>query len=207
MSTVTVKTVGNKVVLVSPFHPDLPARAKMIGGRFSSKDKSWSFDARDETRVLDLARELYGTDGRIEVETVTVRVELTYAQAKGQSVWMFGREIVTRTFRDAAVKLAPGVILIRGSFRVKGGSQKYPQIFENVSERVTLEVRDVPLALAQQAQRDNPDLVQIVTITESTMDISADASNPLAEFSDEDLIAEVARRGIEIKIERDWADI
>ena len=61
MSEIVITTDGTRVVLTASCAAELPA--KVIGGRFRLSAKAWSFDARDEERVRDLTRSIYGTDG------------------------------------------------------------------------------------------------------------------------------------------------
>src|SRR4051812_8798283 len=101
MTQVTITTDSGVVALQAPYNPDLPARAKDLGGRFRPGDKAWTFDPRDEQRVRDLARDLFGTDGADDDRpTVTVRVPLAGFDGWGSTVTLAGREIVRRPGRD-----------------------------------------------------------------------------------------------------------
>ncbi|MEP9384567.1 hypothetical protein [Nocardioides sp. KR10-350] len=146
MTDIRVYAEGGRVVLASPYHPALPAEAKRLGGRFDGEKKTWRFDARDEERVRDLAREIYGTDGT-ESDLVSVRLTAEQGCDEADDMWLFGREIMRRPGRDQSVRLGEGVIRIAGAFLRGGrdagtGSVAYPRIGEVGG--VVLEVRDVP---------------------------------------------------------------
>lgn len=190
--TVRIERQGNTVVLCAPYHPDLPARARQLGGKFDGYAKSWAFDGRDEARVRALAREIYGTDGESS-ETVTVRVNLDQLRDV-QSLWMFGREIARRPERDWAVRLGEGVVVVAGGFPDRGGSVKHPRI--DAEPGTILEVRDVPAAHADLSTYAHA--IEIVTEAQQTQ--VPETANPLAEYSTEALIAELRRRGIEVRV-------
>lgn len=150
---VQISLDGDQLRLASPYNPDLAPQAKKIGGRWDPDTKSWRFDARDEARVRDLAREVYGTDGTEDPsDVVTVRVDASEYGGYA-TVTVAGRIVAERRHRDQPVRLAPGVVIVEGSFRNRGGSMRYPELGEN---QVVLEVRDLPRAAAE---RDGLEIV------------------------------------------------
>ena len=146
MSTpqVRIELSENRVALVSPYNPALPAKAKLLGGRWDSAQRVWTFDPRDEARVRELARAVYGTDGSAATRTVTVRVVLDHSTPGGQAIYLFGREIANRAQRDDPVRLGAGVVVIDGRFAARGGTGRYPAVFDYEHDPVTVEIRDVP---------------------------------------------------------------
>lgn len=181
MATVTLtrqamEDGGERLKLVSPYHPALPPKARALGGRFNAETKAWYFDPRDAERVRALCLETYGTDPLAEApaETVTVRLSLdrpagmSYADyaalpIHGQSIHLLGRELAYRPGRDSSVRLGEGVIAAEGGFAPSGGSMKHPAVQPLVG--TVLEVRDVPKALAEQAAERYPELIEIVAGT------------------------------------------
>ncbi|MFJ4418773.1 hypothetical protein [Streptomyces sp. NPDC088925] len=146
MSTVTITTENGKTSVHSPYHPDWPSQARDLGGKW--RGGAWVFDARDETRVRELARAVYGTDGSPDEDTVTVRLpapHLTGEANRPVAWWAFGREIAARFSRDERVRLGDGVVIVSGGFERGGGSVKYPSL--NPKDGTVVEVRDVPRAL------------------------------------------------------------
>lgn len=164
---VMVRVVGSTVTLAAPYDPALPAEARKIGGKFEPAPlKLWRFDARDETRVRELAISIYGTDGsEPEGETVTVRVPLTKRShvnyRDGANEYRIaGRRLCWRPSRDEAVRFAEGVVVAYGEFERIGGSMRYPDLGD--TSEVVLEVRDLPLSVAQKMQAEQPDVYFVV---------------------------------------------
>lgn len=158
---IKITTEGGTTILESPYHPDLPPAARKLGGRFAGG--VWRFDGRDEQRVRDLAREVYGTDGT-PGKVVTIRIpmdafeDMLSSQRGGEQVFAFGRKVVERRHRDRPVDLGDGVIVISGGFPAGGGSMKNPRL---VADRGTvLEIRDVPAGHRDLAEY--ADYIQVV---------------------------------------------
>lgn len=153
MDEIKVTRQGQQVRVTSPFHPEMVAQAPTLGGRWESTPREWAFDARDEQRVRELLVSIYGTDGSGPVPTVTVRHRITgygglHDSAK-QELWLLGRLVAQRRFRDAPVQLGAGVVVVEGKFPGRGGSAKYPAID---GDGVVLEIRDVPASLVVEDQ-------------------------------------------------------
>jgi len=138
-----------KLVLDCPYHPAIPARAKTAGGRFDGGRRVWTFDPRDEARIRQMAIDIFGTDGREQVPTVTVRVDLDTVKPGSNNLFALGRELLHRPGRDASVRLGDKVVLLAGGFPSRAGSARYPELAPNPG--TVIEVRDVPLPLAQSA--------------------------------------------------------
>lgn len=156
MSNIDITTTGSGGIAVScPYNADFVAGAKRLGGKW--KGGAWVFDTRDEERVRDLLRTVYGTDGA-PVDTVDVRITIRASAnidparrpsdqrpSYSSELWFAGRQILRRRSRDSAVELGKGVVLLSGRFWGSGGSAKYPDIGDPHGENdVVLEVRDVP---------------------------------------------------------------
>jgi excisionase family DNA binding protein len=153
---IKITTEGTKTTLTSPYHPDLPAAARKLGGRFDGATKAWKFDARDESRVRDLARQVYGTDGDTAIELVTVRLDLDRL-SDAPNLWFAGREVARRPGRDDSVRLGENVIVIEGGFAGSGGSMKYPRLV--AKDGTILEVRDLPRAAVEAEDQDGVTIV------------------------------------------------
>ena len=188
---VKIEVKENSVSVSAPYVPQFPARAKAIGGKWSAGSKVWKFDSRDEGRVRELCREIYGTDGLTAEKLVTVRVNAT-GDLYGRDYFKFGRQIARRPGRDAAVRLGDGVIIITGSFPSSGGSAKYPSILGRGDAEIIFEIRDVPESMALAEIEENPETISLVE------EVETKTSSPLASFDDADLIAELERRGYKV---------
>ena len=138
-------TVADKLHVSSPYNPVFVKQAKSCGGRWNGDEKTWDFDPRDEDRVRDLCKDVYGTDGTPS-ETVTVRLALDEAdkweRGREQEFYFCGRQIARRRERDSAAQLADGVVIIAGGYPSRGGSAKHPTLSPN--DGTILEIRDVP---------------------------------------------------------------
>lgn len=146
---ISITQTDKKITLDSPYHPDMPARARAIGGRWDRAKRHWCFDIRDADRVRELAFDIYGTDGSARVEMVDVRVPLAWhaRHHRGTEIYGFGRLLAKRTYRDSPPRLGDSVILVEGAFLRRGGSVKNPSV--EPDEDSVLLVRDVPRALAE----------------------------------------------------------
>src|ERR1700751_4430137 len=60
---VSIVEQGGRLVVGTPYHPNFPARARLLGGDWDALRHVWIFDAREDDRVRSLCREIYGTDG------------------------------------------------------------------------------------------------------------------------------------------------
>ena len=147
MSSVRISHDGDRVTLCAPYNPAMAPAAKRIGGRWRPTSKAWSFDARDEQRVRELAIELYGTDGSHDpTDLVTVR-----AAGREDAPWeaatctVAGRIVAQRRARDEQVHLAEGVVIVEGGFAPSGGSRANPALGD---DEPVLEIRDVPRQVA-----------------------------------------------------------
>lgn len=167
-----------KCCLKAPYLSSFPKEARKLGGKWSSETKTWVFDRRDEDRVRQLAVDFYGYGQ----PTVDIRYKLGPCCSKDAEG--FGRILVSRISRDAPVKLGEGVVVIEGEFPSGGGSRNNPAL-DNTSP-VTLEVRDVPINLIDQNDED----VEILN--------EMPADNPLASYSDTEILAELDRRNLKI---------
>lgn len=147
--TVTVTTDGQTVILTAPYDPTLPPLVRGIGGRWNAADKTWTFDARDEQRVRDLSRQVYGTDGQASLDSPTVTVRIEVPGTYGIAEWrVAGRLIVRREHRDSPVAFGADVVLVTGGWPGNGGSMRSPRLGD-AKPGTVVEVRDVPVDVAQ----------------------------------------------------------
>lgn len=149
MNPVTTTTTEQYIIVQSPYDETFNARARRISGRFDrpgvTPGRAWSFDIRDETRVRDLCRAVYGTDGSDTGPELTVRMPVH--PGNGAECRFAGMRLVWRQARDYPVRVADGVVLISGGFPGSGGSMKYPDILPKAG--TVIEVRDLPAGMAR----------------------------------------------------------
>jgi DNA repair protein RadC len=60
---VSIVEQDGRLAVSSPYHPNFPARARLLGGEWNAARHVWIFDACEDDRVRSLCREIYGTDG------------------------------------------------------------------------------------------------------------------------------------------------
>lgn len=182
---------GSELIkLQSPYHPNLPARAKALGGRFNGEDKSWYFDPRDEERVRTLVRKIFGTDGSSEAtDLVTLRVSFPAGWREDRDgVFVAGRCIARAFGRDSGARLGEGVILLAGSIDSGGSRARWKTA---VAAGSVFEVRDVPRAAAEAAVAAQSSSIQVEIIeAASTTAPAADVEALRAER--ERLLARIA---------------
>lgn len=176
--TIKIKKVENKIKAYSPYNPDLPKRARNLGGKWNGA--CWVFDYRDEKRVRELYIEIYGTDGSIATgDLVTLRVttkdfanETLYWYADKAGLYFAGRSIAYATGRDSGARLSEGVILIKGGF-TSGGSMKNWETKAKSCETI-FELRDVPRKKALETIEEEKDTYfKSIEIIENKVNVDA----------------------------------
>jgi hypothetical protein len=174
--TVEIKHAGNDIIAHSDYHPDLPRQAKKLGGRWNSNDKCWIFDVRDEERVRELYRTIYGTDGTIATGDmvnmrVTVKEESDWA-ANRTGLYFAGRCVARATGRDSGAKLGNGVIVLEGGFDSGGSMKNWKTRCDR--KKTVFEIRDVPREKALEAVEDAKDdkYIERVEIIENQIDVA-----------------------------------
>jgi DNA repair protein RadC len=60
--TISIVEQDGRIAVSTPYHPDFPARARFLGGRWDRARRAWMFDAGERERVTSLCREIYGAD-------------------------------------------------------------------------------------------------------------------------------------------------
>jgi hypothetical protein len=115
-----------------------------LGGRWSKP--SWVFDVRDEVRVRELCKEVYGTDGTSS-DLVTLKVTVSESDSTYDlSYYVAGRQVARAFDRDGGARLGEDVVVLEGGF-YSTGSRKNPAL--GVKEGTVIEVRDVPRAAVE----------------------------------------------------------
>lgn len=166
---------SEKLKLSSPYHPDLPARAKALGGQFSGVKKAWYFDPRDEERVRALAVEIYGTDGTPAPATDLVTLRVSFPNGGYHEVcngvFVAGRCVARAFGRDSGAKLGDGVVMLKGGITSGGSWNNWKTIIEPGS---VFEIRDVPRPAAESAVAQSGYIqVEIVEAKAPTVDVEA----------------------------------
>lgn len=146
---------NGKIKVASPYNKFFVLQARNLGGRWKSAEKVWEFDVRDEERVRDLCREVYGNDGQT-TDTVTLRVKWAEGMSEYQGpLCVAGRPVARAWGRDSGAKLCEGIVLLKGKFD-SGGSLKNWDTRVVSEGGVELLVRDFPRAKAEELIQTEP---------------------------------------------------
>lgn len=98
-----IEIKNNVVILDAPYHPDLSAKARSIGGKWGppltqgvNTDKKWTF-LSDLSDVRALCRDIFGYDDSGQCELVDIRLVLDASQLDTdvtvKDMWLFGRRL------------------------------------------------------------------------------------------------------------------
>ena len=138
-------TAAGHISVAVPFSREFNAAARSISGHWDASAKAWVFDSRDRKRLTEILYEFFGYVEHPSGELATVHVILDEdAYEDDGQVKFLGRVIASRRSRDAAVRLADGVVKVSGEFSRSGGSLARPRVCAAGCEPVTLEIRDIP---------------------------------------------------------------
>lgn len=166
-SSIVIHVEGEDILLESPLNRAANADYRSLGGRWDAPRRAWRFAARDLDRVRKVLRKHFGHDDQ-PYTAVDTRVDMGSAGVSSEwsrSLWMFGRNILTRIGRDYPVWLGEDVILAEGEFMYSAGSRNNPVIGD--MDGVILEVRGVPA--------DHPDLAISGVTVLSTPELASTA--------------------------------
>jgi hypothetical protein len=151
MSSVTISRTATKISVRSPYNSLFVEGAKKLKGKF--KDKIWTFDIRDDERVINLCRDVYGSDG-ITSDTCTIRISMPNGMIQRYSdISIHGITLAKAREWPFRAKTADGVILLEGGFSSEGDSKRW----ETVAEKGTvILLRDFPRHAAEKYIQEPP---------------------------------------------------
>lgn len=128
MRTVTIKkTTSGKYSIDCPYNKNFIARIKELGGEwksFADGSRKWVIEPEALELAKDCLRDVYGTDGTVQTESVRFRAEVD-TEVRGDFE-LFGRTIIRVLGRDSGVRPSEGVIIVSGRAK-SGGSVKNPK--------------------------------------------------------------------------------
>lgn len=164
-----VKRTAHQIQVESPYNPDLPASARRLGGKWDGTKKIWFFDLRDEARVEELYRSIYGewpvegATGPAETVTLKVTIGSRWWEVKHGGIFLCGRQVARATGRDSGATLGGGVVVLSGKGFESGGSVKNWSTCG--APGTVFEIRDIPRILAEEEiakPHEDGDMVEIV---------------------------------------------
>ena len=120
---VVIKTNGDRLELVAPFHPDLSLQAKHLDGRWRGQEVGWVFQLQHEDALRMLCLRMWGVDGtpdavadlvRLQIEVDCSLTHSTVWHAHDAPVYLVGREIAASLKNGRAARPGRGVKFLRG---------------------------------------------------------------------------------------------
>lgn len=141
MIDVRMRIVGDALMVHTPYRTTFPPKARRLGGQWSPERGAWVFDRRTATYVSPILIDCYGTDGTMEVPTVSVRLTGCVYADRGPITYR-GRVLAEATGRDSGARLGRDMALLVGSVG-SGGSVKY-WTTNTRGEDATFLLHDVP---------------------------------------------------------------
>jgi DNA repair protein RadC len=94
-----------RIVVSSPYHPNFPARARTLGGKWDAARRVWVFEAAESERVKALCREVYGEDGNGQAAGALARHPTGFAEAAPALPHYFGHR---QRLRERMMAAGPG---------------------------------------------------------------------------------------------------
>lgn len=168
---VKIALVESGVAISSPFSASNNEKFRSRGGIFDSESGRWILPNTRATH--DLIEELFGADS----ELVTASVPSNLVEEAGNQWQKGGYVIGTRFKHNGPVKTAPCVQLAKGNWLPSGGTVADPKVSAEPDVEIHITVRK------SYADREGLTIIKC----EGPL-------NPLENYSDEDLRAELRRR-------------
>jgi len=186
MNTIKVNKIGDRVELLFPYHEEAKTRIKNLGGRWDGAKRLWWVQPEMEAEARRVLIDAFGTDGSADVQTVVVRVTaLRRVTEYTEPVVCCGKILARAWSRDSGAKVGEDVALLEGSIRSGGSRKNWTTIVDEGS--VFKLVNVLPARLDEYDAEDFK--VEVVDGEEL-------ANNPLAQYSDDDILTEARRRGL-----------
>ena len=171
---IRIEETEQAIKLYAPYSPSNNKDYKSRGGKWNKDSSVWEFPKTEATQKM--LTELFGAPSEI------VTAKLEYADVEAiDNFWQCGGYVVaSRRGRDYPVRIADGVQVTKGQFRDSCGSAKNPKVGDSSDG---LEFSLVCYRSFAESKK-----LEIVSVDSSF--------NPLAAFSDAQLLAEIKRRGL-----------
>lgn len=128
MCDITFTATDTKISVNSPYSPSFVSRAKEIGGKWDASNRAWTFRPDVEDLVRKALTDIYGWAEGVPLHRQTVEFDADLLEEELNSWCLDGRRVVTRYYRDSAVKIADGAAVVSGKFTSSGGSMRNPRV-------------------------------------------------------------------------------
>lgn len=172
---ITIAETLEKISIRSPRSHSSNAIFKSKGGTWNPEDKTWDFDRTEATRQM--ISDLFGDDSPL----VRARVPQSAVNEAGNQ-WKVGGYVAAHRQRcDGPVAMPPGVQLEKGEWAKTGGTADEPRVVGD---------KDVVLTVVMRRAFAAREGLEILGSEEDHV------VNPLGNFSNNDLLEELERRGM-----------
>lgn len=145
MKPIRIEQVGERIALTSPYHEDLPAKAKALAGRFERATESWFFAACDLEHVRAMCRHIWGADDT-DAGDATVRLRcIKGVRQERRGISLRGVPIARAFDRDNGAKLETDVVFLLGAPYSCGSKANW---CTTIGEGAVFELRHLPAGTA-----------------------------------------------------------
>lgn len=182
-----IESENGKIFVTSPYSSEFINGCRRLNGKWDKERKVWVFDCRLESEVSDYMLDVFGTDSD-NYEKVDVIVDLTNYQENNYFTFAGIRRLY-REYRDYDVKIT-GCSVISGGFKDRGGSRNNPALAP--LDGTKIKIFDVPKDFALKRLNEHND-IEIIEHNNAEEKVE---TNPLINFTTEELIKELRRREI-----------
>jgi len=171
---IKIEETEQSIKLYAPYSPANNKFYKEAGGKWDKDSSAWVFPKTEATQKM--LAELFGAPSEI----VTAKVEYKDIEVF-ENFWQVGGYVIaSRRGRDYPAQVATGIQTTAGTFKRSCGSVKNPKVGDSSDG---LEFSLVCYRSFAESKK-----LEIVSVDSSF--------NPLAAFSDAQLLAEIKRRGL-----------
>jgi hypothetical protein len=146
MSTVEITNHSDKIHVVTPYNSEFVAFARRCRAKWNKP--AWVFDARDTEAVRTECLRVFGCDGTVSAQMVSVKITWVSEETNRHGpISVMGRTIARAFGRDSGARMGDGFVILSGGFW-SGGSVKNWRT--GASEGTAILLRDVPERTAQE---------------------------------------------------------
>lgn len=170
MSVRVVRKGIGEFFVESPYNTLFVAAARRMYGRW--REGKWFFDQRLQPDVRAVLREIYGTDGDTEPDTVTARVTWQKgAEVVRDGITVGGRLVASAHPSSGDITLGDGVELEAGVFFLGADGRKWST---RVRYGTTVLMREFPRALVGRPRSNaGTPIIEIIATMFTSADVAA----------------------------------
>ena len=153
----TTEVKGDSVIVKSPYEPSLEKEFKKLNGRWAPSENAWVIPTPYKDKAESVLAERLGKN---DEERVDVRIKTDGLGWNRLSSFWIGQYSISRPSRDWSVRMSDNIAIIKGGFRLSGGTWKRPTL--DPLHGTVLEVRGVPKSIAEKTKAKYGSNVEIL---------------------------------------------